>query len=223
MQTESGIYDDGSGEVEIIRALGLRRSNLTLLDAFRCCPYIVRVAAEFIQNPAEREAFLNQSRTSQTEIQTPLFYEAANFDDERARFIEVLRERQLVDTGIAILFPLKRQVEGFAQGLRAEGIPVETVKSGLDFSTAKPKVLTIHGAKGLTFDSVLMPRLVRNSFAGGLEKWAERLLYVGVTRATKWLYLSGVRGPTIPELERVRRLADEKLPAITVQREPDRR
>ena len=67
------------------------------------------------------KAFLNQSRTAQTEIQTPLLFEAVDFDDEKARLIEVLRERQLVDRSIAILFPLKRQVEGFAEGLRTEG------------------------------------------------------------------------------------------------------
>ncbi len=220
MDHKQQIYDEGSGEVEIIKALGLRRSNLTLLDAFRCCPYIVRIAAEFIADPGEREAFLNQARTAQTEIQTPLLYEAEDFDDEKARLIEILRERQLVDRSIAILFPLKRQVEGFAQGLRAEGIPVETVKNdALDFSTPLPKLLTFHGAKGLTFDSVLMPRLVKNSFAGPMSKRTERLLYVGLTRATKWLYLSGTQDAMLPELQRICRLAGEKPPVITVQRE----
>jgi superfamily I DNA/RNA helicase len=219
MDHKQQIYEQGSGEAEIIRALGLRRGNLTLLDAFRCCPYIVRVAAEFIEGAAEREAFLNQSRTAQTEIQTPLLYEAADFDDERARLIEVLRERQLVDRSIAILFTKNNLVEGFAKGLREEGIPVETRKSGLDFSNAVPKILTMYSAKGLTFESVLMPRLVRKSFPGTMAKWANRLLYVGVTRATKWLYLSGTRGSTIAELDRVRLLADETPPVITVQRE----
>jgi superfamily I DNA/RNA helicase len=220
MDHKQQIYDEGSGEAEIIRALGLRRSNLTLLDAFRCCPYIVRIAAEFIPDPAEREAFLNQGRTKQTEIQTPLLYEAPDFEDEKARLIEVLRERQLVDRSIAILFPLKRQVEGFAEGLREEGIPVETVKNdALDFSTPLPKLLTFHSAKGLTFDSVLMPRLVKNSFAGPMSKRTERLLYVGLTRATKWLYLSGTRGAMLPELDRIRSLSDEDPPVVTVQRE----
>ena len=220
MDHKQQIYDEGSGEAEIIKALGLRRSNLTLLDAFRCCPYIVRIAAEFIPDRAEREAFLNQGRTKQTEIQTPLLYEAADFEDEKARLIEVLRERQLVDRSIAILFPLKRQTEGFAEGLRAEGIPVETVKNdALDFSTPLPKLLTFHSAKGLTFDSVLMPRLVKNSFAGPMSKRTERLLYVGLTRATKWLYLSGTSGAMLPELDRIRSLADENPPVVTVQRE----
>jgi superfamily I DNA/RNA helicase len=216
MDHRQQIYDEGCGETEVLRELGLRRSNLTLLDAFRCCPYILRVASEFVEDPKDRAALLNQCRTSQMEIQTPLLYEAANFEDERARLIEVLRERQIVDRTIGILFAQNRQVEGFAQGLRAEGISVETRRSGLDFSSHLPKILTIHSAKGLTFDSVLMPRLVAASFAGKLTGWAERLLYVGLTRATKWLYLSTVSGRAVPALSRIRKLADLKPPLVTV-------
>ena len=89
----------------------------------------------------------------------------------------------------------------------------------MDFSSSLPKLLTFHGAKGLTFDSVLMPRLVKNSFAGPTSKRTERLLYVGLTRATEWLYMSGTRGAMLPELDRIRSLADQHPPVITVQRE----
>ena len=216
MDHKQQIYDEGCGEVEIIQALGLRRSNLTLLDAFRCCPYIVRVASEFIEDARDRAAFLNQSRTSQTEIQTPLLYEADGFEDERARLVEVLRERQIVDRSIGILFATNRQVEGFAQGFREQGIPVETRKNGLDFASQIPKVLTLHSAKGLTFDSVLMPRLVPGTFARRPEGLTNRLLYVGITRATKWLYLSTVTGNPIPTLSRIRKLAELNPPVVTL-------
>lgn len=72
MDHKQQIYAEGSGQAQIIRAVGLRRSNITLLDAFRCSPYIVRVASEFIVHVDEREAFVNQSRTSKTDIETRL-------------------------------------------------------------------------------------------------------------------------------------------------------
>jgi superfamily I DNA/RNA helicase len=216
MDHKQQIYDEGSGEAEIIRALGLRRSNVMLLDVFRCCPYIVRVASEFIEDPGEREAFLNQSRTSESGIQTPLLYEASNVDDEKARLIEVLRERQIVDRSIAVLFPKNAQVESFANKCRQEGVPIETRKVGLDFANSTPKAITIHSAKGLTFDSVLLPRLVSSSFSGPLEGWASRLLYVGMTRATRWVYFSTVRGRALPEVGRIRALSQTKPPIVAL-------
>lgn len=216
MDHKQQIYPEGSGEAEIIRTLGLRRANLTLLDAFRCCPYIVHVAAEFMEDAREREAFLNQSRTLQTEIQTPMLYEANDFEDERARLIEVLRGRQLVDRSIAVLFTSNRLVQGFARGLREAGIPVETRKEGPDFTNGVPKVLPFFSAKGLTFDSVLMPRLVPASFSPWPDGWAKRLLYVGITRATRWVYFSTIRGQPIPELDQMRRLAATKPPVVSL-------
>jgi superfamily I DNA/RNA helicase len=217
MDHKQQIYE-GCGEMEILRALGLRRGDVTLLDAFRCCPYIVRIASELISDDRERAAFLNQVRTSQTEIQTPLLYVANDFEDERARLIEVLRERQLVDRTIGILFPKNRQVEGFAKGLREAGIEVETRKTGLNFANQVPKVLTIHSAKGLTFDSVLLPRLEPSSFSGGLEGMVNRLLFVGMTRGTKWLYMSTITGREFPAISIIKILARMKQPPVMVGR-----
>lgn len=215
------IYDRGSTEEEIVKTLGLRRSNVTLLDAFRCCPYIVRLAASFIPDDAERAAFLNQGRTAQTELQTPLLYTALDFEDEKNRLIEIIRERQVVDRSISILFHLRRQVHGFAQGLRAAGLEVETWdrKNGraLDFGSGIPKILTLHSAKGLTFDTVIMPRLVQGSFPHVSDVRREKLLFVGITRATKWVYLSTVDGDAISELDRLGELSVAADKPVTVQ------
>ena len=213
------IYDRGSTEAEIVRTLSLRRANVTLLDAFRCCPYIVQVAAAFVPNDAERAAFLNQGRTAQSELQTPLLYMARDFDDEKKRLIEIVRERQVVDERIAILFPLNNQVNGFATELRRNGLEVETRDGGvLDFSSGVPKVLTVYSAKGLTFDTVIMPRLRPASFPLLMPKSGrEKLLFVGITRATKWVYLSAEDGRAIGELDRLRALALLPNAPITIQ------
>ena len=215
MDHKQQIYDRGSTEADIVKALGLRRSDMILLDAFRCCPYIVNLAAEFIPDFAEREAFKNQTRTVQTEIETPLLFESTDWEEERDRLESVLRERLMVDKSIGILLPQNRQVEGFAKGLRESGLEVETQKStGLHFGTSLPKVLTYHSAKGLTFETVLLPRLVAKSFPRASPERLERLLYVGITRAIKWVYLSTNTSTPVESLEKVRRLGEPIRPRL---------
>lgn len=208
------IYERGSTEGEILEALGLRRRNLVLLDAYRCSPYVAHLGAQLLDAP-EREQYLRQVRTHQTERETPLLYEAISFEDEKRRLVEVLRQRLLTDQRVAVLFPLRRQVFGFAKALKAAGIEVET-QANLDFSSGRPKLVTYHSAKGLTFDSVLLPRLVTGSFEQTSPERIRRLLFVAVTRATHWVYMSTVVSGTLPVLSLLKPLAAERM--LTVQR-----
>jgi len=127
----------------------------------------------------------------------------------------------VVDRSIAILFPLRKQVAGFAKGLREAGIEVDTWdrwrRSPMDFSNGVPKVLTFHSAKGLTFDTVLLPRLVPGSFPRITSGRLEKLMYVGITRATKWVYLSTIQGQGIAALDRLRRLTTLGNGPISIQ------
>lgn len=193
------IYDNGSEEEEIARAFGVRSRSVTLLDGFRCSPYIAALAAVLAGSAQEQAALRAQVRTASGERETPLLHYAASFEAERERLFEILRTRLTVGDNIGILLPQKRQVFGFAKGLQDAGFDVEAQRDSgfrggslpaLDFASDNPKILTYHSAKGLTFDSVLIPRLVRSSFASVKEARVQRMLFVAITRATKWVYLS---------------------------------
>jgi len=208
------IYERGSQETQILAALGLRQRNLTLLDAYRCSPYVARLAAQLIDDPIQQQQYLRQVRTEQTEREAPLLYEASSFEDEKQRLIRVLRQRLLVDQRVALLFPTRRQVFGFAQALLKAGVDAET-QENLDFSSGRPKLITFHSAKGLTFDSVLLPRLVATSFPRVTVEHTKRLLFVAITRATRWVYLSTHAGENWPILNVFYPLARERL--VTIQ------
>lgn len=205
------IYDNGSTEAGIVYKLGLRQRNINFIEAFRVCPYLVEVAACLIPSGAEREAFRQQRRTVQTERQTPLLYFARDFEDEKRMLYQMVRERQLMNERIAILFPQNKQVFGFAQGLKAVGIEVEVPKQGFgqstmpthDFSSSRPKLMAYHSAKGLTFDSVFMPRLVPGSFTGVRAERVDRLVFVALTRASKWAYFSTGLGESLPLINKL--------------------
>jgi superfamily I DNA/RNA helicase len=60
-------------------------------------------------------------------------------------------------------------------------------------------VLTYHSAKGLTFDSVLMPGVTRSAIRARHSS-VRRMLFVAVTRATHWVYLSSLEKSVNPSV-----------------------
>ena len=208
------IYDHRSSEAMILEALGVRKRNINLLEGFRCSPYLVRLATELIDDVTERETFTNQARVAPHQKETPLL--CYTNDDEMRRLEEVIRERQLIGDRIAVLFPTQRKLYGFAKALRERGLELETQKE-LDFGTSKPKLITYYSAKGLTFDTVLMPRLVGDSAWTKMEARAAKLLFVGITRATRWVYLSATESEQLSALRRLLPFAERG--DLTIQRD----
>jgi hypothetical protein len=181
----------------------------------------VRIAASFVRDPAEREAFMRQHPPIKKARQTPLLYLASNADDEREHLIEVVRNRIDKNDRMAILFPTKRHVYGYARALQEAGLEVEAPrKSGksasaselpeIDFSTPRPKLMPYPSAKGLTFDTVLMPRLIAGLFGKVGPDRLERWLFVGITRATQWVYFSTLNDSKFMYLDRFRALENDK-------------
>ena len=215
------IYPKGSTEAGILHKLGIRRRNISLIDAFRVSPYLVEVAAPLIADEVERNAFRHQTRQPQIERETPLVYFARSIDDEAVRLHDVLRQRLLKDDRIGILVPQNAQIYSWAKRLHGVGVEVETPQkkeyaAKHDFNTNRPKLMTYHSAKGLTFDSVFLPRLVSGSFKMFSADRVERLVFVALTRATKWAYFSTVLGNSCDFLEKL--LPLEKTRQLTVQR-----
>jgi len=222
MDHNQRIYENGAGEAEIMRQLGLSKRNMSLLGAYRCCPYVVKLAAQFIDDPAEREVYINQAKTDQTERQTPLLYYAENHEDAQNRMIEVIKTRQAKGDRIGIFFYMNKHVYGYAQGLQEAGLDVEVQKAQeggsykpLDFNSDRPKVLTYHSAKGLTFDTVILPHLTTRSFPSKNPNTLDRLLFVGISRATKWVYMSTFAGSELPALKKILPLREQKC--LTIQ------
>jgi superfamily I DNA/RNA helicase len=227
MDSRQQLYEDRCEEADILKAFSLRRSNLKILAAYRCCPYITRLASSLLADPAEREAFLNQSKSTQREKLTPLLYIAASADEEKNRLAQIIKDRQRTDERIAILLPNNAKLFSLAGLLTEAGLEVEVPSRARlktkffahDFKSERPKLLTYYGAKGLTFETVIMPRLVPNSFHQIRPERLDRLFFVGITRATKWVYMSTVEGPMLPIVLKIAAL--EKDRTITLQRTAD--
>jgi len=110
----------------------------------------------------EKIAFLLQTK------ERPLCFVARSFRDEMDRLAEIIRQRQLMNERVGVIIPTNQQLFGYSKGLQERGIEIEkTVPprrpgSPVDFEFGNmiPKIATYHSAKGLTFDSILLPRLI---------------------------------------------------------------
>lgn len=202
------IFKDGAGEEQILTRMGIRRENATLLGAYRNSPYVAQLAAYFIPDAVRRGQYLSQIGTQQMTKERPLCFIASNHDEEMDRMAEVIRERQLRNERVGIIVPQNRQLHGFATAMQERGIEIEKALSpkrpglpvGFDFGNNLPKIAIYHSAKGLTFDSVLLPKITVNSFANIHDSsLRQRMLFVGVTRATQWVYLSTTKGMELEE------------------------
>ena len=214
MDHNQQIYESGSRLGDVLERLGIRRQKLSFLETFRCSPYIVDLASRYIDDDVEREQFVRQTRTATTDIETPLYYRASDFEDERATLIETVKVRLSRGERIAVLLPQRRQVFGYAKGFQEAGLPMETPKE-VDFNTDVPKIMPYHSAKGLTFDTVFMPGLTDRSFTKVSAARVRRLLFVGITRATGWVYMSNTQNSQFAALDGLDAL--EKQGRMTVR------
>lgn len=180
------IYDAGVDDDNIRYLLGIKRTNIALLQTFRCSPYIVALAAAFLDDPEISRQFRKQTQTSQGDRETPVLYSCPSAEVEREKLIELVTLRAQRGGRIGLLFPQRRQAWGYAQALREAGLYVEEGKE-VDFDTDAPKAMTIASAKGLTFDSVLVPRLSKAGFGPAENGRIERMLFMAATRATDWV------------------------------------
>lgn len=156
----------------------------------------MKLASLFIENEQDKQFFLNQSRTEQIEKEKPLLYFAKDQKDEFNKLIDLINTRLFKNERVGIFLPTNRYVAYFAKKLVNNGIDVEwkvfqhnDASYQYDFNSTKPKILTFHSAKGLTFDSVIIPKLSDNAFPLVLANEINRLVFVGITRAQKWVGL----------------------------------
>ena len=156
---------------------------------------VTDLASNFIDDADRRKEFKRQAKNAVGDRHKPLLYIASDFDDEKKRLAELIHTRLANNETIAILFPQQKFVYGYAAGLKELGITVDTnSRSGLDFSNGHPKALTYHEAKGLTFDCIFMPRLDTSAFTNRMTSTLTSLIFVGISRAVSWVYLSSVEG-----------------------------
>jgi superfamily I DNA/RNA helicase len=191
------LYEGGSDAARICSALRMQGQSMGLLSGYRNSPGIGKLASYFGQR--------FEASNHQVDRETPTYRVASDWEDEIRSLAGILRERRLMNQKCAVIVPTKRDAYSIRNKLQALGVEIEAAmpaSSGgevVDFESTVPKISTYHSAKGLTFDSVLLPKLVLGNWKNFGPNLRKRMLLVGITRATQWVYLSSVKGYEMEE------------------------
>ena len=197
------LYDDGASTGDALKGLGMRSESQILLKNFRNAPAVARAAACFLDESDATVYLRTRAVPHSSAFRVPLLYVADDGVGEIDRLADLLKGEINLGKRVGILLPTNNMVNGIAEGMRDRGVEVEKVQARgqvqEDFNVLTPKVLTVHSAKGLTFDTIMIPRIVDSKYS-----WARnvnKMLFVASTRALEWVYFGTVDKDMCDELK----------------------
>lgn len=112
-------------------------------------------------------------------------------EEQKENIVKILKEKHQKDVGI--LFYSNQEVYDFYQYSLKKGIVIECKydfdknnKNSLNFDGLAPKIMTYHSAKGLQFETVIIPNFTSTT-KNDIDK--RKAQYVAMTRTYKNLYV----------------------------------
>jgi len=204
---------ESASESQIIDTLKLNKVKFFLQGDFRSSRPMAELASFFIEDENFRNAYLSEVRFDDSTSEDFPCCIAPSEEKELRLLSLVVRQRLVMKDKVGILVPTNRLVHRVAKALEDRGIEAEkaiplsaqnVIHKPYDFGNDLPKITTYSMARGLTFDSVFMPQLTENAFSKIPLFLRHRHLFVGITRASKWVYMSTVKGEEFGEITKLK-------------------
>jgi superfamily I DNA/RNA helicase len=204
------IAESGISEPFILETLGLKRRVAKLWGTYRNAPYVANLASYFIADKEARRDYLSQITARQKVKEHPLCYISPDLDKEISFLAATVQMRQSMNEKVGIIVPSSSLLHELTKELKKRGVEVEKVierdaqnifHEPFNFGNNIPKIATYHTAKGLAFDSVFLPNLTENSFSAAKGEARQRMVFVGIARASQWVYLSTIKGSEFKEIK----------------------
>ena len=172
---------------ELSDMTGIAVSNLN--SNYRLPKPVAKITQEYVAIDANPYAeAIYQSK----ETELPRF---VKYDDEKSQIeaiIDIISKKNMKNVGI--LVPNNDLVLSTMKSFNDLNFPCEFKYNAgyndkrnrvtLDFTTDLPKLMTYHSAKGLQFETVILP-----FYEGANDKESQKALYVAMTRTYRYLYV----------------------------------
>ncbi len=183
---------DARGRSQVLR-LNYRNTAEVMALAVHCAQGLLQGG----EGRSDDELQLVQPASAGRRGPLPVLIEAADGRQEAEWVADRLlaaRDAGLALQEMALLCRTRAQLAPFEAALQRRGLAYQSM-GGLafrrfDWRAPRVKLLTLHSAKGLEFELVVVAGLQALPFKGEPLDDALRLLYVGMTRATRELVLS---------------------------------
>lgn len=200
------IYKEVGGPKEFLRLWQPISQDYELVNNYRNPKTIARVAALFLnKNSGEREEFLRRVKGKDFEMK-PIFYKTHSYKEQIDIIIDLISQSRGSER-IGIFFRKGDYIDTFKRYLDLAGTPYQIAKGksgSYDFQKNITTLTTVHSAKGLEFDWVILPDLNKNVWDEKKFDPNERnLFFVALTRAKNRLILFSQEGCTCSFLKEI--------------------
>ena len=166
-------------------------NEFELVNNYRNPKTVARVAALFLDGSSiSADEFLTRTKGRDYEMK-PVWYQVNTLEEQTDRVISIIKQaRGSVRIGILFRRLKDLQTEEYMLSKRGVNIQVALRDNAYNFCSALPTLTTIHSAKGLEFDWVILPFLNKDVWDGGMDDIKNRrLFFVALTRTKSNLYL----------------------------------
>jgi superfamily I DNA/RNA helicase len=211
------IVENQTTESTISSTLQTEGARDSLLGTHRNAPQVAKLASCFISEERAKQDYLNRSAARKKIKELPQCFSAPSLEKEMDLLAETLKMRLSKHERVGIIVPTPLLLHNLVKELKKRGVPVEKAiepdaqnvfHDAFDFENNVPKIATNHTAKGLTFDSVFLPQLTEEGFLKFNSPTRLRMLFMGIARARKWVYLSTVKGRELKEFDTLNKAKD---------------
>ena len=188
--TAQSIYEGIKKPLSIKELSDMTGIAISYLNSnYRLPKPIAKVTQEYVAIDANPYAdAIYQSKESEL----PHFVSFNDDDTQIDAMIELISSKKMKNVGI--LVPNNDRVISLMQSFSERGFVCEfkynagyndkRYRDSLDFTSNKPKLMTYHSAKGLQFETVILP-----FYEGARDKESRKALYVAMTRTYRFLYV----------------------------------